>query len=401
MEQIDSMATNKSYIGSIFVRPKRSKNIVLSLSKRVAEVLDVPRYVSIGLPDSPANRIIAEEVLADVTDRYYKALGFPGYSAVDRQQALISAATIGACYKVFLDEYSVHRSEKSRIGYDLAYRAIMAHGDPGRLISDTVTRASRPTPYLEMVISSFIAKGVGINGKSVSARTLENYMIAFGVFVNWAHAEGYLTAPVALANLRRRLPPRPGKKIEIYTDLEIKTVIAWCMAEGQKLHYQRMGDILSILSRTSLRIHEVLEMKVSDIDTTTLTLGVLRKDGRTREYIPITPVEIEILEKAMNRNGCKMPDDLVFGYRRASSSRLVRTLHDVFRQAGVVRGKRGFHEFRKTFITRLCREVGRKLSLHEVSRLARCSIVVLERHYMKLSSLDLRDRVSHMWDTSL
>lgn len=68
--------------------------------------------------------------------------------------------------------------------------------------------------------------------------------------------------------------------------------------------------------------------------------------------------------------------------------------------AGVERDGRSFHEFKKTYISRLVAEVGTKMSLFEVARLARCSEQVLTRHYLKLGTNRLRDLMTQVWDAS-
>lgn len=88
------------------------------------------------------------------------------------------------------------------------------------------------------------------------------------------------------------------------------------------------------------------------------------------------------------------------GYSRASDSRLRRTLYDLMDAAGVERDGRSFHEFKKTYISRLVAEVGTKMSLFEVARLARCSEQVLTRHYLKLGTNRLRDLMTQVWDAS-
>ncbi len=56
-----------------------------------------------------------------------------------------------------------------------------------------------------------------------------------------------------------------------------------------------------------------------------------------------------------------------------------------------------FHEFMKTFITRLVARVGKDLSLHEVARLACCGVQVWERHYLSISPDTLRTKLERMW----
>lgn len=377
----------KDHVGSIYKR-KGSDRLYLSLPPRVAEQFAIPRDIATGIHDTPDGRAQARGMLIEITRRYYGALGI-----IPVPKRMVS---IREAFDKYMSDVVSQRSHATRRGYVLSFNAIMSHGDSNADVSTVHRIGDRTVSDLERALMQFVSTGRTATGP-VGPRTIELYATVFQTFAAWAHEEGLVSVPIRRNAVKRRLPAKTGKPIAVWDDEEIDAMLRVARAEGASVAFRRCADIIDLLRRTPLRIHEALELRLSDVDTTTRTLRVKRKDGKTWEYVPLREPDLEAIVEIAHRNAIRGNDVPILGYRVTSTSRLLRTFVSLLEAAGVERRGRGWHEFKKTYITRMVVRVGRDLSLHEAARLARCSSGVLERHYLKLTTDQLRSRLEGMW----
>jgi site-specific recombinase XerD len=100
-------------------------------------------------------------------------------------------------------------------------------------------------------------------------------------FSTWAHEEGYLDENVMR---KLKLPRLPQTQPEPLTEEEIKAVLAACLAFSKEP--LRNYAMLTLFLDTGIRLGELLNLKISDIDFTTSEMKVFGKGSKERT-VPI------------------------------------------------------------------------------------------------------------------
>lgn len=388
-------ARKPEYIGRIYKR-KGNERLYVVLPRAVASTIGVPRTIATGILDTPQGRREVELLLVK-TEHRYNAIRAGLISPLPaRSQDLV---TIKEAFDLFKEQRAAQRSKNSQRNYVLAYNAVMHHGDERRPLTEQVDKGARRQLYVEQLIEKMITTRTTAKGQ-VSPETCEIYARTFLIFLQWAFDEGMMPVMASRKRLKKLHPHMAGKPIRTYEDSEIEAMLAYCRREKATVAERRMGYLVSVLARTPLRIHEALTARLSDIDNTTSTLRVERKDGRTWEYVPLMKRDAEMLLSIAEQTGATSPAHRILGYRESSTSRLRRTFMSVAKDAGVNLDGRLFHEFKKTYITKMVQRVGKDLSLQEVARLARCGLQVLEKHYLRMGSEHLREKLGNVFRDS-
>ncbi|MBI2794729.1 MAG: site-specific integrase [Ignavibacteria bacterium] len=377
-------------MGSVYER-QTSKRLYISLPRRVARDLNIPRDIATGIVASPHGWMSARRMLEDLIRRWQIARG------VVRDTT--AAITLAEAFERFLADHGARRSRASLRNYKLAWQAVICHGNAHDPVNRVVVRGSVQCSTAELAMAELVRTCQTPTG-SITIESVAIYLRTFMVFCNWANREGLMPIVPRASTIRKMMPHRPGKPVQIYTDTEIEAMLAICRRPSAPKSQVKVGHIIAVLARTPLRLHEALALKREDIDTTAMTIRVERKDARTWEYIPLTGDDIALLARIAQENGVQKPHDAILGYHSTSDSRLRRTLYEVMHRAGIERNNRSWHEFKKTYISRVVRRIGTDLSIFEASRLARCSAPVLERHYLKLEPHELRQKIEKMWKSA-
>ncbi len=381
------------YIGRIYKR-KGNNRLYIVLQRTAASLLGITRDIATGIQDTKEGREEAEELLVALTHKYNAVRG--GYSNALGSQHRTTGLTIKQAFDRFVEQHGAQRSANSVRNYKLAYNAVLHHGEERKGLADESAHGGKKQLYVEHLLEMMITTRRTAKG-AVTPETCEIYARTFLIFLQWSFDEGLMPRMASRKRIRKLHPHMPGKAIKIYGQDEIDQLTAYCYREGASTSERRIGHLISVLARTPLRIHEALTTRLGDIDMTTHTLKVQRKDGRQWEYVPLMARDVEMLKQIAAETGAKNPADRILGYRETSTSRLRRTYLTVAKDAEVELNGRLFHEYKKTYITRMVQRVGKDLSLQEVSRLARCGLQVLEKHYLRMGSEHLREKLNHVF----
>ncbi|RYE31365.1 MAG: site-specific integrase [Sphingobacteriales bacterium] len=303
--------------------------------------------------------------------------------------ARLSRRTSNA-FDEFLRVNGANKSSKTIEWYNCSFNAIVPTDQKLQPVTTVIRQEFKSILLLEKMIENYL-----ITTKH-KGDTPENYYMGMHKFVEWCYEEGYIEAMPRWKRLKSLIPISPGKPIKIYSENEVATFIKHNQEiSNNEAYFKRTRQarlqfawLIRLLDETPLRIHEPLEAVKDDIDLRQKVMRVLSKDGKRWEYIPLTKTLLRLFDEMFEELHVK---DKLFTWNRGNESKLRKYLHDTMTETQIERDGRGFHEFKKTYITRQVLRIGKDLSIVEVARLARCSIKVLEEHYLKMGTEHLRE----------
>jgi len=115
-----------------------------------------------------------------------------------------------------------------------------------------------------------------------SPRTVHHYYSSLRAFFNWTVKEGFLQeSPLA----KVKIPKAKSRVIQPYSTEQIKKLLAVCdhdFENGAKFLATRNKAIILMLVDSGLRLSELSNVKVQDIDTERGWIKVLGKGGKER-----------------------------------------------------------------------------------------------------------------------
>ena len=220
----------------------------------------------------------------------------------------------------------------------------------------TVTRLSEflRKPFTEMGaydIRFFLACE---KERGVSNTTLENSRSIISAFFQWMALEEMITKnPMLIIK-----PIKTTDEIrKPFSDVEIDSLRSACKNLKERA-------IVEVLLSSGVRVSELCDLKLADIDLNTLTVYVLHGKGDKERTTYITPVAMKHLKKYINgRNG----DEYIFinknrGQLKPGGVRFI--LNKLAERAGVKNTHP--HRFRRTFATGLA---ARGMPIQEIQKL--------------------------------
>ena len=188
--------------------------------------------------------------------------------------------------------------------------------------------------------------------KKASPATVHHYLKVAKTFFNWCYDEEYLKENPAA---RLRLPSPNYKDVEPYTDEEVQAMLEVCehdLERGNRYLGARNTAIVSVFIDTGLRLTELSEMKLSELDPQLNQLRVLGKGSKLR-VVPINGQARKALKLYLRE------------YRRGDSDRVwlsddgrplsfysIRTIINRLKVRAGVRSGGSAHRFRHYFATR-------------------------------------------------
>lgn len=157
--------------------------------------------------------------------------------------------------------------------------------------------------------------------------------------------------------------------------------LIWEDGELERLfEYFREKDVefyclIRLLYVTSMRIHQALQMKWSNILQEEECIIIKRKGRNEPYYYPITKQVHAVLEL--------LPKDRekLFRWKNISRKRLYMRLNEACKVLGIDRKGRAFHVFRKTRITKMAEK-----NILLTSQSSDVSIKVMQKHYIRQKS---------------
>jgi len=342
--------------------------------------------IATGYRDSPHGRILAREYHEALYARFiaqcpavrsrsqffrswYEAQGVTDQSAQD----------LDSLHDEFCRQSSAHKADRTVVAYRTSYQALLA---PARYMAGDVVQVGAQTVYrIEQDLERSLLE------RRRTPATLAIYLRSLGPFCTWLYDQGHIASPIRMRRLKRLIATVQEKPIMTYTAAEISATL-----DMLRKTRPDVADIMTVIISTGMRIHEPLEMMWEDIDWDRSIIMVGRKDGRTTQYVTMTPVCRAMLERRRTQSATGK----VFPWAKSSTKAVRNIIHAAMEAAGVYRGRRSVHELRKTFISAMVARIGRDTDILTVSRVARCTVAVLTRHYLAIPPETLRTAVSGM-----
>lgn len=202
----------------------------------------------------------------------------------------------------------------------------------------------------------------------------------------------YLTEKIVdLRKDKVKLAVGSEKEVEVFTDVEIEKLLFYIQSEGVA---SRSRLIVMLLLYTGVRVSELVNIKLRDVDLLSMNLTVAWGKGGKRREMPLKGEVIEVIKEYLQgeRKDNKFVDSehLILTNRSANMDRdaVNRLLKRMDNKLNI---KMYPHKFRHTFCTSLLK---RGVELTTVAKLAgHSSIQTTASFYINTSQKDKREAV--------
>ncbi len=207
--------------------------------------------------------------------------------------------------------------------------------------------------YLDTETHRWDGNGRRPTTAQASPGTVRHYLNVAKIFFNWCQDEDYLKDSPAQ---HFRLPSPDNKDVEPYRDDEVNAMLAVCdqeMLRGNRYFGVRNKAIISVFIDTGLRLNELTEMKLSELDPQLQQVRVMGKGAKMR-VVPLNGQARKAL-KLYLKEYRKEGGDEVWQTEagRPLTHHGIRLIVDRLKvQAGVRPGGGSAHRFRHYFATR-------------------------------------------------
>lgn len=145
----------------------------------------------------------------------------------------------------------------------------------------------------------------GKNERNWSAKTIRNHLQALSSFFEWCVKEGFLENNPVKEIARPRLPKRIPKHL---TKEQAFSLIEWAQNFNYSYTFERSRAtaIVATFIFSGIRLQELINLKVQEIDLHNKSLFVQSGKGEKDRIVPLCPRLIEILEDYLkDRNRLK------------------------------------------------------------------------------------------------
>lgn len=145
--------------------------------------------------------------------------------------------------------------------------------------------------------------------------------------------------------------PRPKKPLLLPKLLNEKELGRLFNALSNKKHKAMLFTAYS----AGLRVSEIVELKISDIDSSRMQIFVRRAKGKKDRYVNLSPVLLDILRKYLSEYR-PQPKEYLFESEQTNTAYPTRTVQQIFNNAKTKAGIKkevGVHSLRHSFATHL------------------------------------------------
>jgi len=266
------------------------------------------RSVSLGLPDTPANRLAAQRT-ANQIELDYLAGHFD--ETLLRYKPRSNGSKSTAVTVPVLFEHYVKAMTKSKNlcpGSLSRYQGCLSHLSKALNIQAELIKPQKTESFVSYL------------RQQVSERTAKEYLWMLKACWVWAVGKYHISSPNPWDGLIATIKPQPRQPVKPFTSDEVTRIL---LAFSQHRYYSYYADFVTFLFGSACRFGEVtaLRWRHFSADLTVVWIGesVSRgnrkstKTGKAREVI-LTPKIIAMLNNRLKLSQAK-PDDLVFPSR--------------------------------------------------------------------------------------
>lgn len=228
---------------------------------------------------------------------------------------------------------------------------------------------------------------------SYEPATINKKVNSIGAFNNFLIAKGYMQENVIdLKKDRVKITVGSEHQVEVYSDNQLERLQFYI--QNQKKVSIRDKMIIQLLMFTGVRVSELCDIKLKNINFLLSQIKIIGKGGKVREV----PAKFEVMDtieeyiSERNNNPYKDSEYLILGQRGAIQRDAVNTLLEKHTVRGNFEMRLKPHTFRHTFCTRL---VAKGIPITTVSKLAgHSSIETTAKFYINSSKEDKMRAVS-------
>lgn len=389
------MPVKKNYahrygIGSLYV--KKGYWYIAFSAKQAAKIGLKSRNIATYQAATPTGRVAAERMRRKLSDDYFREIGLlppqeeaplqpvvaPTPDSTPPPPAVIlppqEELTLDEHFARFRQEQTGKSKHNTIRSYELAFRTIFG----------TIAKSESWRNEWESTLKKYTLL------RDINANTQNIYLRGVSVFIHWLEDEKILlNGAVEFKRIKKNAQKKVPKEIKIYSKIEIQKLLAVC-AKYKNDRHNKLAYMIRLMTAAAVRIHEVFEMKCEDWQFEKGQLRIMHKHGGRYEYVPITE-EMSKIYQEMTLLYPSKDDEPMFGYGTDADSNFRKLFKVVATEAGIKLSGRLFHEFKKTYITNLIVTKGKQLSTFEIAHLSRCSVSVIEKHYLLLGNEKLRE----------
>lgn len=191
--------------------------------------------------------------------------------------------------------------------------------------------------------------------RGVSNSTLENTRAHLSAFFSWMHRE-FVTDRNVMETINPVKCPKEVRKP--FTDVEVDSLRGSCKSLKERA-------LIEFLLASGVRVNELVQMEIGDVDLSTLTVHVKHGKGGKERITYINSVAKRHLGKYLETRKDSLPYLVINkNYSKITTDGIRGILHGIAERAGVDNVHP--HRFRRTFATRLA---ARGMDIQEIQRL--------------------------------
>jgi len=248
------------------------------------------------------------------------------------------------------------------------------------------------------------------SGKNLSGATIQGYVRALKAFFSWADREDYiLSNPLA----KIPLPKARSKIISTFTEEQIDILLNMCQTSNG--YGQRNLVILLLLLDSGIRVSELVNIELDDINIAEGYIRIRRAKGGKERFVPIGSVVQKYLWKYINTS---RPQPLTQQITRLflsakglplTKSGIQQLLRRYGRRAGISAVRCSPHTLRHTFAKNYLLNGGDIFSLQKIlghSSLASVRVYLnlfdadIKKQHLRFSPVDNLARTSNFYRLS-
>lgn len=221
------------------------------------------------------------------------------------------------------------------------------------------------------------------NKRKLSAHTIASYVRSIRTFWAWLSKEGFISEnPFA----KVKVPKAPRKVVNTFTSDQITRLLKAIPIKKPKGY--RDYAIIITLYGTGMRIQELLDLRLSDLNLESGQIKVTGKGARER-YLYMSPTVYKVILRYLNRFRPKVHIDYLFVHDNGqplSRYYVAHRMQKYGREAGITGVRCSPHTLRHSFAVNYLRSGGDSFTLQKILG---HSTLDMTRHYAEVANSDV------------